>query len=590
MLGFSQIPFFRILLCFGFGIATQIAFNIPTTILYTIFTGLLGGVLVLRYYKVAFVLRILALSVCITILGALIFGTRLSDFNSQPEQDNLSVFLVRKQVSANEKWNKYQVESYNSGLLYVASEFDDLEVGRYYSSSVKKFKIKQDELPKRFDYPLYLKSKAYFFTSFITSRDTILETSSVTVPLKQMDKVRKVVGNKLEYLLGDKEIHGFYSAVLLGDKSWLDEETQSAFATLGISHFLAVSGLHVGIIYLVFSLVLGLNKYKKHRWLIPKLVLVIVIIWFYAVLSGLTVSVVRAAFMFTCFLIARSIKRSGNGFNILCFAAFVNLVLNPYAFYDVGFQLSYAAVASIVLLYPKMQSLLTFKYKAMNLGWDAICISACAQLGTLPIILYTFGYFPVWFLVSNLWLSLFSFVLTASAFLFLLLAFVPIVNTGYVYFVDGLYHVFLWGIVQLQSLPFSQVLVFLSRNQMLMLLVMLGLWITYVYSKKRSALMVGIVLSFFVLVDFSDDKPPKLKTIDVGYKRYYSYQSGNKRWLFPHRYSKEFDDSFVKNNADKSLYENYYRLPMNIRPSKKHEMLVLRIFDDYGKLVEIELK
>jgi competence protein ComEC len=590
VLGFSQIPFFRIVLCFGLGMACQQTCRISISILFAILTLLLISVLWLRYYKVAFVLRILLLSFGISILGAIILENRQSDIDDYPLKSNLSTFLVKKQLATNKSWTKYEIQADDVGLLYVHTGFEILKVGTYYSSGVQKYKIQQDALPKRFDYPLFLKSKGYLFTSFIKESDTIFKSNSYTWFLRQMDEVRNAVAERMDVLLEGKNIKGFYSAVLLGDKSWLDEETQSAFATLGISHFLAVSGLHVGIIYLVFSLVLGLNKYKKHRWFIPKIILVVVIIWFYALLSGLSVSVVRAAFMFSCFLIARSIKRSGNGFNILCFSAFVNLVINPFAFYDVGFQLSYAAVASIILLYPKMQSVLAFKYKIMNLGWDAVCISTCAQLGTLPIILYTFGYFPVWFLVSNLWLALFSFVLTLSAFLFLFLSFVPIVNDLYAFLVELLYDSFLWGVQQLEFLPFSQVLVFISQYQMLVLLSMIGLWFTYIYSRKRSALLFGIFLAVIVLIEVDDGLQPVFKTIDVGYKRYYVYESGNRKWMFPQRYTRDFDSLFVKNNADQSLFNNYYRLPRHIRPNKKHEMIVLRIVNSDSITIETELK
>jgi competence protein ComEC len=590
VLGFSQIPFFRILLCFGIGLTVQLYLRLPIIGVFIAFTSLFVVVFLLRYKNVAFVFRILALSVCIMSVGALFIELRLQKFYEQPKNSELSSFLVKKELSSNESWNKYQIESGNNGLLYVAKELGELNVGGHYSVSLAKQKVVQDALPKRFDYPLYLKSKGYFFTAFIKSTDTIYLTNKHSAWLKLVAGVRNSVYSRLELLFGDKEIKAFYSAILLGDKSWLNQDTQSAFATLGISHFLAVSGLHVGIIYILLSLVLGLTQYKKHKWLMAKLLLVVAVIWMYAILSGFSVSVVRASFMFTCFLFARALKRGGNGFNILCFSAFVTLLINPLAFYDVGFQLSYAAVASIVLLHPKMQSLLSFRYRASNYLWDALCLSTCAQLGTLPIILYTFGYFPVWFLVSNLWLALFGFILTASAFLFLFIAYIPLVGEGFAFLSSEFYKAFLWGVSGLESLPFSKVIIFLERKQMMVLLVMLGFWFVYLYSKKRSALLIAITLSLGVIVWPIDKIEYGLKEINVGNRKYYIYQTPTKKWLFPLMYNKEFEDSFVKNNADNSLFKDYYRLPKHIRRSKKYEMVVLRILDGNGNVVEKELK
>lgn len=590
MLGFSQIPFFRIVLCFGIGLALQLYGQWSIEALFCSFSVVLPIVLLLRIKKVAFVFRILSLSFCLVLVGAMVLELRLQKFENQPTTSQLNSFYVKKHLSSKGKWNKYEIGADNNGLLYVAKALEPLQVGQQYFAKVKKYRVEQDALPKRFDYPMYLKSKGFCFKAFVKRSDSIFVGNSTRPMFLALAAVRRAISSQLEALLANEAIKGFYSAVLLGDKSWLDEETQVAFAELGIAHFLAVSGLHVGIIYVMFSLVLGLKQYKKHQWLVAKLTLVIVAIWVYALVSGFSVSVVRASFMFTCFLVARGLKRGGNGFNILCFSAFVTLLNNPLAIHDVGFQLSYAAVASIILLHPKMQAWFTFKYRVSNFLWDAVCLSACAQLGTLPIILFTFGYFPVWFLLSNLWLAPFAFILTCSAFIFQILAFVPWVNVGFSFVVAQVYNLFLYGITLLESLPFAAINVHIEKNQMLVLLGMLGLWITYLYSKKMSAIAFAMVLAAFAIVTSDGVEKEGLQEIKVGQKKYYSYHSKAKQWLFPRWYSHDFDHSFVKNNADNSLFKDYYRLPMGIRPSKKIEMVVLRIEDGNGHTIEIELE
>lgn len=549
---------------------------------------LLACVLILRYYKVAFVTRIFGLSCALIVLGAICLQFQSQKFEKMATEIELRSFLVEKRISESDKWVKYQISTGDKGLLYLDNRFKELEVGAYYSSSKTGIKLSDDDLPKRFDYPLYLRSKGLYFSAFINSFDTIYQETKKNNFLFFVDVLRNEVRVRILKLLKGKEVLGFYSAVLLGDKSWLDEETQTAFATLGISHFLAVSGLHVGIIYLLFGLVFGLNVYRKHKWLLPKIVIVILVIWLYALLSGFTLSVVRAAFMFTCFLFAKLLKRESNAFNILCFSAFINLLYNPMVFYDVGFQLSYAAVASIVLLFPKLQSLLTFKYKVLNWIWDAICVSACAQFGTLPIILYTFGYFPVWFLVSNLWLSVFSFMLTASAFLFLIISYIPFIDMWYSFLVNEIYLLFFRGIQFLEKLPYSKLEFFMEQDQMLILLILLGFWITYLYSRKRSALVVGLLVCIVFSLRVASEAEPYLNKLQANGRVYYQYSGKGRKWLFPKDYSTYFDDSFVKNNADNSLFKDYYRLPIDIRQKKESEIVVLRIVN--GKAVRTEIK
>lgn len=572
-------------------VATQVEVN-ALVVYVAISVSLLLSFLLIRWRK-AFELRSVFLYGALCLSGFARYQYNENAFESIPQTVTIDDFRVLDKLDPSSKFSKYAIiQKGVKGVLFVPKSINDLDIGRYYGSTIQASKLEFDALPKRFDYSQYLKSKRLWFTAFAKVSDSIYVSNTVHQGFAAVANIRESVRRKINELLGDYDVSGLYSAILLGDKSLLSDKTQDDFSALGISHFLAVSGLHIGIIYLILSLVLGLQKYKRHKYLVIKISMVLLGIWFYALLSGFSVSVTRAAFMFSCFLIAKAMAREGNSFNILCFCAAVNICLNPDVVFDVGFQLSYAAVASIVVLYPKVQALLVFKYKGLNLMWDAICVSCCAQLGTLPIVIYTFGFFPVWFLISNLWLSLFSFVLTAGAFLFLLIAFIPFISVWYSVLVSWLFDGFMFGVQKLSGLPLAKASLFLDQNQMLVLLLMIFFWSIYVHTKRKRNMIVvlAIAIIFCAMPIANVANHHTLRTIESGGNTYYSYYTPTKKWLFPKRYYGGFDSSFRKLNADESLFQDKFRLPLNIRRAKSNEIVVLHIVHNSNYSIEIVLE
>lgn len=190
-------------------------------------------------------------------------------------------------------------------------------------------------------------------------------------------------------------------ALILGYKDDLDEETLTRFSRSGTSHVLAVSGLHVGILWLIVDkLLLFLDRRKALR--ILKFVLSLAILWGYASLTGLSPSVLRSAIMFSCFAFSGLLKQRYASFNILCASAGMQVLIDPFVLFNAGFQLSYAAVAGILLLQRPIRNALYVRRKIPRMLWDMAALTLAAQLTTMPVSLYWFGQFPVWFLFSNL--------------------------------------------------------------------------------------------------------------------------------------------------------------------------------------------
>ena len=157
----------------------------------------------------------------------------------------------------------------------------------------------------------------------------------------------------------NEESKALLIALTSGNRAYISDELQSSFANSGAIHVLAVSGLHVGIVYMLLNFVLSfLNKSKRKK--VVKSVIIIAIIWLYAFLTGLSPSVTRAALMFSMINIGTTLNRDISFFNILAGAALIMLLFNPLNLFEVGFQLSFIAVAGIVYFQPKFYKLFSF--------------------------------------------------------------------------------------------------------------------------------------------------------------------------------------------------------------------------------------
>ena len=200
--------------------------------------------------------------------------------------------------------------------------------------------------------------------------------------------------------LGEKEFN-VLSALTLGYKRGLDPETKRVFSAAGAMHVLAVSGLHVGIVFMILSFFLSFLK-KRKRGEIAYLLVMITSLWCFAFLTGLSPSVSRAAAIFTIVVIASVFKKSSNIYQSLVASAFVLLLLNPNNLFEVGFQLSYAAVFGIVFLQPRLDKIFTFRFRVSRYFWALLTTSVAAQIATFPLSAFYFNQFPTFFWVSNL--------------------------------------------------------------------------------------------------------------------------------------------------------------------------------------------
>lgn len=255
--------------------------------------------------------------------------------------------------------------------------------------------------PDDFDYKRYMYNKGYVGSVYVDSRSWIA-TGQASSSLKvRAQLLRQKILSFYRGLGLDETEYSILSALTLGYQDALSDDLKQSFRSTGTAHVLAVSGLHVGIIYAIISLLLGfIKRNNRIYWVKPGLI--ILLLWLYAFITGLSPSVVRASIMLTVFCISEIVGRKGYSLNSLFLTAFVMLLYNPFSLFDVGFQLSFSSVLAILYLHPKMVSVLDIKNIPLRYIWQLFSLSLVAQIGTFPLCLYYFGTFPSYFFITNM--------------------------------------------------------------------------------------------------------------------------------------------------------------------------------------------
>lgn len=299
-----------------------------------------------------------------------------------------------------------------------------------------KLEYPHNYITSAFDYSRWMKFHGYVATAFVYYKDWQKKeglTSKLTLQEKTslwFAKCREQLLSRLKRSLLSEQSLAVVSAMSLGDKRFLDADTKNVFAEVGASHVLALSGLHLGILTAFLSLLL----LRGNNWQFLRRLMTIALVWLYVFLVGMPPSIVRAALLMTIFLALDIRKRKVSlTVNILCFVALVMLILSPLMVFDVGFQLSFVSVASIVVISGYFFSKVSVrKLKEIPMAYYVVSmsvVSISAQLSTAPLIAYYFGKVSFVGVFTNIIVVLLSTVLlylVACYFLSLLLSYVSV--------------------------------------------------------------------------------------------------------------------------------------------------------------------
>ncbi len=254
------------------------------------------------------------------------------------------------------------------------------------------------------------------------------EKGELTLAMRAL-MLRERVVRLYEQLGPDTNSVALLSALTVGEKRDFPRELKESYTAAGASHVLALSGLHLGILYLLLTILLPLRGRRRVVVVVREL-LVVSVLWCFVFVAGATPSVVRAAILFTLISLGRCLQQESSSLSSLAFAAIVMLLFAPHLLFDVSFQLSFAAVFSIVLLAPELQMLLGVERHGRLYGYVAnlLILPFVAQIGTLPILWYHFGVLPLYSLLTNILVVPLAFVVIALALPVLGLALLPVLQ------------------------------------------------------------------------------------------------------------------------------------------------------------------
>ena len=355
--------------------------------------------------------------------------------------------------------------------------------------------------PEEFDYRAYLSRKGITGQVFLKDADWIDLQVNKANPLYAFSyRFRDILLASLQRSgLRDNEF-GVAAAILLGYDDNLADEVRKNYVAAGSMHILCVSGMHVGIIYLLASALLGFfNRRKWQKTL--KQVILLALIWFYALIAGLTPSILRASLMISFVIIGEMIRRKGFIINSIAASAFVLLCVNPNNLFEIGFLLSYAAVIGIVVLQRPIYNLFYVKNKLLDKAWEITAVALAAQIATIPFTLFYFNQFTTYFWLSNLFMTPISFVVVISGMVLLLVSWIPYLNVLVGYLVWGAIFVMNTVVSWVEQLPFSIIKgLYISEFEYVMLLLAFLLLLVAVASRRRKFLiaMLSAVLLFMV--------------------------------------------------------------------------------------------
>jgi competence protein ComEC len=265
-------------------------------------------------------------------------------------------------------------------------------------------------------------------------------------------KCRRILLNRLKTILPDEKSFSVAATIAFGYSDDLDKDTRQTFAAAGTAHILAIGGLHFAIIYSMLNFLLSFLGNNRRERIVRQLI-IIPLLWAFAFLTGMPVTVIRAVIMITVWGIGNAFSFRALTVNTVGAAAFFMLLYNPFWVFAVGFQLSFFAVFAILLINPYLISLYRSRNPMINYVWELSCTSASAQLGTAPLSMYYFHQFPLLFLVSNIFAIPLTGIILLLIPLSLLVSFIFGNQPGLMFPLQKLLQLFINGLDMLAKIP-----------------------------------------------------------------------------------------------------------------------------------------
>ena len=453
--------------------------------------------------------------------------------------------------------------------------------------------IRHSGNPNVFNYKNYLSFKEIYYQTYLnTDQFSVVDRDRGNKLLLMANNVRQLLLNQYQkYKISGDQL-AVISALTLGYKADLSPEVKQSFSASGAMHVLAVSGLHVGIIFFIISNLLFFLERKKYGRLL-RFFLVIGALFSYALLTGLSNSVLRSTFMFSLICVGDIFARQKNTYNTIAASAFILLLINPLSIMDVGFQLSYLAVLSIVFFQPRIYSLFKLNSYLPDKIWQLVSVSVAAQIGTFPLTLFYFHQFPVYFIITNIFVIPLSLIVICSAVALLIFSFSGTVAGFIAYLLEVQLKVLNGSIKVVENLPFSTITAInIDQTETFLFFAIIIVLALFIISKRLSflkyAFLIFIITILYNTVRIhSANNESGIIVYNIAKTSAIEFYSGNTNKIIVNSEKEEIDD-IIKFNFqpfwDKQGIEN----PEIVHSSKHSQSKLWNVYH-YNNLTIVQL-
>lgn len=469
--------------------------------------------------------------------------------------------------------DSYAIKTSDKVILYIEKDSIAAKINigdhLYFEKTLQE--IKSAGNPGSFDYRRYSILQQCYFQVYLPQNSYSIH-EGVQQKWKQfLQESRNWLVRIIKKYIPSKREAGLAEALLIAYKDDLDKTLVQSYANTGVVHIIAISGLHLGLVYWLLATLLNpIGRYTKMKWIKP--LGVIAGLWLFSLLAGASPSVLRSAVMFSFLVAGELFGKRTNAINNLAASAFLLLCFNPFWLWDAGFQLSYAAVLSLLVFMKPVYQLFTIKNKWLDLLWKMNAVTLSAQILTIPICIFYFHQFPNAFLLTNL-----IAVPLSSLILFLELALCAVASLDKIASLLGqvlewLLYSMNYFIEYVSHLPFAVwEHLYLSLSQTILLYILVSSVSAWLFTKSKTYFIASIVMlsAFFSsrMIHITEtSRQKKLVVYNIAKKQAADIFIGNKHIFI--------GDSLVDNNSSSALSPLYInRLQLN---AIKDDTLVMK--------------
>lgn len=512
---FYNSPLLKYTIAYLTGILTGSRFALPVSSLLHI--SLFLSLLVLVIYLLCFKKRVSFLEYALSFTAILSFimlgwlNISLSDFSSLKTKKSklsgcktiITYCIIKERPAVKAKWTKIEVilPEFDEGMIiYLDKNFPEqkLGIGDTIFTKLTPREVRNFE-GSTFNYAKFLAKKGIYSTSYVKACDAELHKLEKLSFKDRINRLRESYISKISEMTGNGDESATIIAITIGDKSFLDPETRNAYSASGTMHLLAVSGLHVGFIYTFLSFILiflGNSGYSKFI----RLIIIIATLWIYALIVGFSPSITRAVIMATIYEVCKNMERDRIGMNTLSLSALVITIIKPQTLFEIGFQLSFVSLLSIIIIHPKVEHIFSLKNRLIKYIWTTLSISLACQIGTSLITISSFGFFPAYFLLANLVaipLSAIILYVALGQLVFLGNTQISVIISDILRLLAGLLNGF---VTRIESLPYAIIELNFNNGQILSLVLIIIVYSLDIINDPviRKYVFLGLVVNFLM--------------------------------------------------------------------------------------------